>query len=348
MSTTPTVPILDPTGKVWDVPYENMHDALSQGGKMGVYVMGPDQKQYVIPADRVNDAVKAGGKVVPYNLDQSHQGEGFWKSFGSDLTGILKPQAQNPYPGMGQEQKAQAAIDARQEDQTRKSEGHGALYRAAAPVAGIVTNVPGMEKSAAEGDTSGVLGHAAAGATLAASPLALESIAKLGLKAADAVPSKARAVENFQDVMSVAKDKPVELANTQDAALKMIDWQKKTQLGPTVNKFLNRITNPKLGPLSYEEARDFSQLLGKLSAEDSSRLAPAVRFDLIRMVNGLKKDIGTTAEGVGKGAEYDAAMNEYRQASKLESGAKTAGKMVVKYALPGALGYTVGQLMRSH
>lgn len=185
--TSPTVPIIGPDGKAYDIPYENMHSALSEGGKMGVYVEGPDKKQYVIPADRVNDAVKDGGKVIPYNLDQSHQKEGFWSSFGSTLKGMVTPQGQNPYPGMGQEEKMAAAEQAKSLDTQRKEEGRGLAYRAAAPIAGLVADVPGMEQSAREGDTAGVLGHAVGSA---APVVAGEVIGAAAPKVGAAIESK--------------------------------------------------------------------------------------------------------------------------------------------------------------
>ncbi len=42
---------------------------------------------------------------------------------------------------------------------------------------------------------------------------------------------------------------PVSLDNASDGALRLMDWQQKTNKDPTINKrFLNRITSPKLGP----------------------------------------------------------------------------------------------------
>lgn len=135
---------------------------------------------------------------------------------------------------------------------------------------------------------------------------------------ANAIPSTARAGETFQDVAKAANKVPIDFSNSQDAVLKMVDWQKKTQLGPTINKFLNRVTNPNLGPVTYGEARDFYQLLGRLSADETSRMAPAVRFDLTRMVRGLKTDIGNAAGVVGQQAPYYQAMEEFRNAKRLE------------------------------
>ncbi len=158
------------------------------------------------------------------------------------------------------------------------------------------------------------------------------------------IPTAAKAASKFQDVMSVAKDMPVSLENSQDAAMKLMDWQKKTQLGPTVNKFLNRITNPNLGQLTYGEARDFQQILGKLSADEASKLPPAVRFDLTRMVVGLKEDVGQAAGKVGKYAEYMDAMKQYRQAMQLQQAADFAKEQAIKGVVAGAKTVGAGAL----
>lgn len=150
------------------------------------------------------------------------------------------------------------------------------------------------------------------------------------------VPSigKQQAAGLLQSVAHDANQVPVQLNNAGDAALNMMDWQKKTQLGPTVNKFLNRITNPKLGPMTYEEARDYYQLLGNLSSDETSKLAPPVRRDLVQMVVGLKQDIGDAADTVGRASDYYQGMGDYAQASRLGEWYDAAKK----YALPAALG----------
>jgi hypothetical protein len=92
----------------------------------------------------------------------------------ADLKGLLKPQAQNPYPGMGQEQKAADAAIAEQQDKNRKAAGYSVPYRVLVPVAQSVgANVPGMEQAAAEGDTAGVLGHTLAAVAPQAASLGL-------------------------------------------------------------------------------------------------------------------------------------------------------------------------------
>lgn len=193
MSTPATVPIFDPQGKVRDIPYEQMHDAISRGGKMGVYVADPSGTQRIVPADRVNEAVSKGGKVIPYNIDAGHQSEGFWKTYGKDIAGavggIAQTLASDPTGITAQGVGIGANVAAN--DIARQQRGSGKLYRATAALAQIATpaNVVGMEEAADKGDTSGVLAHAAAGETMAAAPL----LGEAGLKGAKAASKGVKA-----------------------------------------------------------------------------------------------------------------------------------------------------------
>ncbi len=223
--------------------------------------------------------------------------------------------------------KAQAAVDAIQ----------------AVPVIG-----PGMVKATdqyAAGDTAGEMGTLL-GTAAQAAPMALGLADSAGVPRPDTSLSrlnpsalKVSAGEMFQAVAKDANKVPVDIANSQDAALKLMNWQGKTQLGPTVNKFLNRITNPKLGPLTYSEARDYYQLLGSLSADEASKLPGPVRRDLTQMVTGLKVDIGNSADQVGKAAEYYKAMGDYSTAMRLQGWYDFAKKSAVKAAIGSGLTY---------
>jgi hypothetical protein len=100
---------------------------------------------------------------------------GFWHQLGPDLAAFLKPSAQNPYPGMGIEQKAEAQYQSQMNDLRREQEKYSRLYRIAAPVGeSIGINATGMEESAKHGDVKGVVGH------MAALPLVMAVSADLG------------------------------------------------------------------------------------------------------------------------------------------------------------------------
>lgn len=153
----------------------------------------------------------------------------------------------------------------------------------------------------------------------------------------------------LQSVAHDANQIPVQLDNSGDAALRMMDWQKKTQLGATVNKYLNRITNPKMGPLTYEEARKWYQLLGGLSSDEAGKLAPPVRRDLVQMVVGLKQDIGNAADQVGRASDYYKGMGDYATAAKyqgwLDAAKKFLGNEAVKATAAGIGGGVGGALI---
>jgi len=64
MSSPQTVPIIDPTGKAWDIPADKAPAALQAGGKLGMSVTAPDNSKWLIPADRVHEAIAQGGKLM--------------------------------------------------------------------------------------------------------------------------------------------------------------------------------------------------------------------------------------------------------------------------------------------
>jgi hypothetical protein len=244
------------------------------------------------------------------------QGVGTWLE---DLKGDIEQGSGNTLPGRILQKMGAPGIN--------KGVSEGAAQQIAGPLIGPVNtalaarDIPSRPISGTLRTLGGIIqtaGPATAFVAPEASEAVVGGVAGAANKIGKLIPSAERAGQNFQETMSAAKDVPVTLNKASEGALKLIDWQKKTQLGPTINKFLNRVTNPKLGDLTYQEARDFYQLLGRLSADEASKLPPAVRFDLTKMVIGLKQDIGTAAQAVGKGDQYYSAMKEFAKAKKLE------------------------------
>jgi hypothetical protein len=139
---------------------------------------------------------------------------------------------------------------------------------------------------------------------------------------------KASAGALLKSVAGDANKIPVELANAQDVALELMDWQKTTNLGPKINKFLNRITSK--GPLTYEEARRFYQVLGKLTPADVQTLDPPVQRSLNSMVAGLRADIGNAADQVGRLADYEQGMGNFRDAAQHQEWADAAKELLLK------------------
>jgi hypothetical protein len=105
---------------------------------------------------------------------------GFLESLGGALKNFI-PSAPNPYPGMDMDAKSQMSAQAGQEAaanrQHRVEQGRSAGYRAIAPIGEAVgTDVRGMEDAADVGNSSAILGKAAAPVAVAGAPLAAEGI----------------------------------------------------------------------------------------------------------------------------------------------------------------------------
>ncbi len=179
-----------------------------------------------------------------------------------------------------------------------------------------------------------------------AAPEGAEAVAKGGEEALDAASALSRSLrpaalkedagQLFSAIAKDANQVPVTLNNSADAALKLMDWQKKTQLGPTINKFLNRITSGKQGDLTYEEGRDFYSLLSRMSADEQSKLAGPVKYQIQKLTAGLKQDIGDAADTVGHAADYYKAMGDYARAMKLQDWYELAKKYAIRGAVAAA------------
>lgn len=166
-----TAIVFDPRGVARDIPYDQLVDLVKKGAIPAVNFLAPDGKSHPVPANRVQEAIKNGGKIQPFE-EQEVKHPGFWASLGSDLAGMAKGAVTtagnaieelhgNPFPLANQ--LANQAIAMQDNAQHRKDEGRTLPYRTIAPVGELVgANVRGMEDSADEGDTGGVLGHAAA------------------------------------------------------------------------------------------------------------------------------------------------------------------------------------------
>lgn len=148
----------------------------------------------------------------------------------------------------------------------------------------------------------------------------------------------------FTAISEDAGKVPVELTNSGEAASRLLDWQGKINPGSIVNKYLQRITSPSKGPLTYAEARDWYSVLGNLSAEEKTSLAPAVQRDLKMMVSGLKQDIGDAAGQVGRAADYYQAMGDYAKAARISDWLEKATPYLKALGLgaAGAAGFRYG------
>jgi len=336
-----------------EIPQSKVQDALKAGFKPAYEMTSPDGKVGYIPQERAQDAVKAGFKLgAPDQPD--HPANRYWEALtnpvgsGGREQGLLGGALQ-----VGGQAIKTIADTARHPLNAVASVAKPLIASGGNPytfgaelVKPMVENFQNDQQQggtalAAENTAGQLLGTVEGGRALGgAAKVAKPYVAA----AADAVASKVvpsvmkeNAAGLLQSVAHDANKIPVQLTNAGDGALDLMKWQGKTQLGPTINKFLNRITNPKMGSLTYEEARDWYQLLGKMSADETMKMAPPVRRSLTRMVVGLKDDIGRAADQVGHAADYYKGLGDYAKASRLQEFYDSAKDWAAHKLLPAGI-----------
>jgi hypothetical protein len=168
-----------------------------------------------------------------------------------------------------------------------------------------------------------------------------------GGQGVNAVPRASRAGRAFQDVMSAAKNVPLNTELPGNAALRVQQLAERGGTMPrSVMKLLGRMTDPNQAPLAFEEARDFASNISRLSADEFGRLTPAIQREVGNLKTALNEALAEAAGTVGKRAQYEAAMREYAGAKKL-SGTAGAVWEGAKKALPYATGAGAGTYFAS-
>src|ERR1700689_845837 len=128
-----------------------------------------------------------------------------------------------------------------------------------------------MEQSANAGDAKGVLGHTVVPFATAVSPLAAEGAGRLVGAGIDALPNAGRAGKAFQDVSAAAGQHTVPM--TDDLSGALANYQQLVDAGGSrslsVQKLINRVTDPAKPPMPYDEARMFYSNISRLSADES-------------------------------------------------------------------------------
>lgn len=65
MSSAATVPIIGPDGATYDIPHDQVSNAVAKGGKLAMDIVGPDNNTYAVPLDNVYAALSNGGTLKP-------------------------------------------------------------------------------------------------------------------------------------------------------------------------------------------------------------------------------------------------------------------------------------------
>jgi hypothetical protein len=84
MSTKPMVLLLAPDGTPGQVPFGQLHEALSAGAKVARKIEAPDGTPGYVSVDRFNDAVKAGAKPIPFG--DTDKELSYWQQGWKNLT----------------------------------------------------------------------------------------------------------------------------------------------------------------------------------------------------------------------------------------------------------------------
>lgn len=181
---------------------------------------------------------------------------------------------------------------------------------------------------------------------------AAETVAEMALpigEAAKAVPTVGKAGAKFQSVMSAAKNVPIDVNAPGKVALRISELAERGGSMPKAARdFLKRVTDPKKGDMTYQEARDFASNISRISADEFNRLTPVIKREMGELRVALNESVAKAAEKAGKGAEYKSAMREYAQAMKIRDVINSAVEGVKKAApyatVGGASAYLASKL----
>lgn len=168
-------------------------------------------------------------------------------------------------------------------------------------------------------------------------------IARSVVRAIPGIPTRASAGRKFQEVMGAVGERPVDVAQAGDVALRIGELAERGGSMPkVVRDLMRRATDPKKGEITYQEMRDFYSNVSRLSADEMKRLAPVVRQQLGALREAMNETLARTAASGGKEAVYRAAMREYAMASRLREYATTVAKWTAG-ALGATTAYKVGK-----
>lgn len=160
------------------------------------------------------------------------------------------------------------------------------------------------------------------------------------------IPSKERAGLNFQAVMGKAKDVPLELNMADDAALRAQELAGRGGLpgrGSNLPKVMRDYlrTRESQPVMTYEAGRDFQSAAGRLSSAEAQAANPVMKAQVSKLAKALADSNRQAAAKVGMGAEYDAAMAEYRRAARIAEVLQATKKHAAKAIIGSGAAYGI-------
>jgi hypothetical protein len=180
-----------------------------------------------------------------------------------------------------------------------------------------------------------------------AAPLIMGEGIKNSFGMENPLPSKERAGANFQTVMGAARNEPLNLQMADDAALRAQELAGRggipgrgSSLPKVMRDYLRtREQNP---TMTYEVGRDFQSAAGRLSTAEAQAANPVMKAQVSKLAKALADSNRDAAVRAGVGAEYDSAMNEYRQASQLADMKDSLIDVLKRHGAKAALGAGLG------
>ncbi len=170
---------------------------------------------------------------------------------------------------------------------------------------------------------------------------------KAGVNRIPGIPTAAKAGAKFEQVMSKAKDVPVNTAAADEALARA---QELRQRGSTMPKVMNDYAKRRkpvtadfggqsvemaAEPMTYQEGRDFASNAGAMSTRETTALNAKMQAQVKQFARAMKDANRGAAKEVGMESLYDRAMTEYRVAKNIEE--KMA--IVKKWAWRAGAGY---------
>ena len=161
----------------------------------------------------------------------------------------------------------------------------------------------------------------------------------LGIGAAKRVPSRARAMQNFQTVMQAAGGVPISTSQVAPIVDEALTLGKRGSNVPKVTRDLaERLTKPGASPIDYSESRDFASNASRLTPEEAMTTDPRMKEITIRLSKALNAANEGAANSAQVGDEYRSAMKEYSRAKRMEN----AGELVKQYGIKALLAAALG------
>jgi hypothetical protein len=126
-------------------------------------------------------------------------------------------------------------------------------------------------------------------------------------------------------------NEPVDMGPPGNVALRIDELAKRGGSMPKAARdLIKRTTDPEMGDVTFNEARDFYSNISRLSARDYKRLTPVVQREIGNLREAMNKVIEAAAKRGGQDQAYREAMREYAVASKIANISRNLGDVALK------------------